>query len=43
MPEVFSKDCKINIIEYGSTQTPAASWKTLQKAFLTRIRSFFGI
>ena len=30
MPEIFSKNCKIQVIEYGSTSKPSISWKDLK-------------
>ena len=38
MPKIFTKDCKFNVIEYGS-YTPGLEWKS----FWMQVRKFLKI
>lgn len=40
MPKIFSKDCKIKVIEYGSTSKSTMSWDDLKKQVQSLIPSF---
>ena len=31
MPKIFAKDCKIKVIEYGTSQEPTISWRELKE------------
>lgn len=42
MPKIFTKDCKVNVIEYGST-APGKSWSALRQDFWSHIQKLFNL
>ena len=42
MPEIFSKDCKINVIEYGSHQTGLDSMHEIKNKISRVVSKILG-
>ena len=40
MPKIFTKDCKINVIEYGAS-APAVNWRHFSQDMWAQIKKIF--
>jgi hypothetical protein len=43
MPKIFSKNVKLNVIEYGDHCDQNLALKPLSEAFIVRIKKLFGL